>query len=267
MLTAAGGYRLLEDGAAGAAARLPAPGQSGIAHIVVVMMENRSFDHFFGWMPRCADGKQAGLTYVDRYGCRTRPTTSPRSPGCGSRTPTTATRAAGSSSTVAPATAGCAPGSNDSLSVGYYEQADLQFLGQAAPGWTTCDRYFSAVMAETYPNRFYLHCAQTDRLHNSDRPTGAKFTLPSIWDRLRAKHVSGKYYFSDVPFTFLMRPTRPPAHAWATRPTRRPARSSPTQPRAPCPTCPTSTRSSSTRTAACRTTTTRTPTSEPGRCS
>ena len=31
------------------------------------MMENRSFDHFLGWLPG-ADGKQAGLTFTDRYG-------------------------------------------------------------------------------------------------------------------------------------------------------------------------------------------------------
>ena len=66
MLTAGGGYRLLEGGAADAASTLPAPGQSGIKHIVVLMMENRSFDHFVGWLPG-ADGKQAGLTYRDRY--------------------------------------------------------------------------------------------------------------------------------------------------------------------------------------------------------
>ena len=51
---------------ANAATALPAPAASGIDHIVVVMMENRSFDHFLGWLPG-ADGKQAGLTYVDRY--------------------------------------------------------------------------------------------------------------------------------------------------------------------------------------------------------
>ncbi|HEY8296166.1 MAG TPA: alkaline phosphatase family protein, partial [Micrococcaceae bacterium] len=45
---------------------LPPPNASGIDHIIVVMMENRSFDHFTGWMPG-ADGKQAGLSYVDRY--------------------------------------------------------------------------------------------------------------------------------------------------------------------------------------------------------
>jgi phospholipase C len=60
------GARLLEPAAAAATA-LPDPAASGIDHVVVVMMENRSFDHFLGWLAG-ADGKQAGLTYVDRYG-------------------------------------------------------------------------------------------------------------------------------------------------------------------------------------------------------
>src|ERR1700738_1446680 len=45
----------------------PAPGRSGIEHVIVVMMENRSFDHFLGWLPQ-ADGKQAGLHYADGQG-------------------------------------------------------------------------------------------------------------------------------------------------------------------------------------------------------
>src|SRR5665811_2609955 len=47
-------------------------------------------------------------------------------------------------------------GEDDLLPVGYYQQPDLAFLGQAGPRWTVCDQYFSAVMAETYPNRFYI---------------------------------------------------------------------------------------------------------------
>ncbi len=43
---------------------LPPPQESGIEHIVVVMMENRSFDHFLGWVPD-ADGRQDGLVYRD----------------------------------------------------------------------------------------------------------------------------------------------------------------------------------------------------------
>ena len=46
------------------AADLPAPGVSGIDHVVVVMMANRSFDHLVGWLPE-ADGPQAGLAYPD----------------------------------------------------------------------------------------------------------------------------------------------------------------------------------------------------------
>src|SRR5687767_12359685 len=44
-----------------------APEDSGIQHVVVLMMENRSFDHFMGWVPG-ADGKQAGLSFPDETG-------------------------------------------------------------------------------------------------------------------------------------------------------------------------------------------------------
>src|SRR5690242_656209 len=46
---------------------LPNPASSGIDHIVVVVMENRSFDHYLGWLPG-ANGRQAGLTYRDDKG-------------------------------------------------------------------------------------------------------------------------------------------------------------------------------------------------------
>jgi phospholipase C len=95
------------------------------------MMKNRSFDHVLGWLPG-ADDKQAGLSYPDRYGLKL-------------------------------TTHRLAAGDNDSLAIGYYTQPDLAFFGQAAPAWTTCDRYFSAVIAETHPNRFYQH-------RGADRP-------------------------------------------------------------------------------------------------
>jgi phospholipase C len=80
---------------------------SAIQHIVVLMMENRSFDHFLGWLPG-ADGRQAGLQYADASG--TLHQTYPLAPnwqGCGCRIPTTPTRAPASSTTTARATAGC----------------------------------------------------------------------------------------------------------------------------------------------------------------
>src|SRR5262245_45132753 len=52
---------------AGASTALPRPSMSGLDHIVVVCMENRSFDHYLGWVPD-ADGRQRGLTYLDDEG-------------------------------------------------------------------------------------------------------------------------------------------------------------------------------------------------------
>ena len=40
--------------------KLPKPHKSNIEHVVLVMMENRSFDHYLGWLPG-ANGMQAGL--------------------------------------------------------------------------------------------------------------------------------------------------------------------------------------------------------------
>src|SRR2546423_1960232 len=45
------------------AAGLPAPSNLPIDHFVVLMMENRSFDHYFGWLPN-VDAVQ-NRTYLD----------------------------------------------------------------------------------------------------------------------------------------------------------------------------------------------------------
>ncbi len=46
--------------AASAQVQLPSPRNLPIDTFVVLMMENRSFDHYLGWLPG-ADGRQAGL--------------------------------------------------------------------------------------------------------------------------------------------------------------------------------------------------------------
>jgi phospholipase C len=43
---------------------LPKPGEAPFDTVVVLMMENRSFDHMLGWLPG-ANGRQAGLSYRD----------------------------------------------------------------------------------------------------------------------------------------------------------------------------------------------------------
>jgi len=174
------------------------PATSGIDHIVVVMMENRSFDHYFGWVPG-ADGKQAGLQYLDRNGDPQATHRLIDFQGCGNPDPDHSYEGGRIELNDGACDGWLLAGENDTFSIGYYQAADLAFYGQAVPQWTTFDRYFSATMAETYPNRFYQHSAQTDRLHNSSDVA----TLPTIWDRLADASVSRRYYFSDVPFLAL----------------------------------------------------------------
>lgn len=183
---------------AAAATSLPAPDASGIEHVVVVMMENRSFDHFLGWLPG-ADGRQAGLSYVDRQGRRHRTHHLEHFASCGHVDPDHSYEGGRVELDHGRNDGWLRAGENDLLAIGYYEAADLGFFGPAAPAWTVCDRYFSAVLAETYPNRLYQHAAQTDRLHNNTDQA----TMPTIWDRLAGAGLTGTYYFSDIPFTAL----------------------------------------------------------------
>jgi phospholipase C len=176
---------------------LPRPEKSGIKHVVVVMMENRSFDHFLGWLPG-ADGQQAGLIYTDNRG--TAFETHPLAPdfqGCNHPDPDHTYEGGRIQYDDGLCDGWLRAGSNDDFAIGYYTQDDLPFLGQAAQDWTVCDRYFSPIMAPTYPNRIYQHSAVTDRLDDSTSHS----TLSTIWDLLAQAGLRGRYYYNDIPFT------------------------------------------------------------------
>jgi phospholipase C len=178
---------------------LPPPGQTGIEHIVVLMMENRSFDHMLGWLDG-ADGRQAGLRYADSSGTLHRTyRLAPDYQGCGHPDPDHSYEGGRVEYNGGACDGWLRAGSNDEYAIGYYVKKDLSFFGGAAPGWTVCDRYFSAIMAGTFANRVYQHAAQTDRLANTIELS----TLPTIWDRLAAAGLRGRYYFSDLPFLAL----------------------------------------------------------------
>jgi phospholipase C len=180
-------------------ASLPSPGGSGIEHIVVVMMENRSFDHYLGWLPN-ADGRQVGLSYLDGTG--TAHPTHPLAPdftGCSHPDPDHS-YAGGRVQYDGGAMDGfLRSGANDDYAIGFYVEEDRPFGSALARHYTTLDRSFCSILGPTFPNRFFMHSAQTDRLSN----TLALSTMPTIWDRLAAADVSALYYFSNLPFLAL----------------------------------------------------------------
>ena len=174
-----------------------------IQHIVLVMMENRSFDHFLGWLPGANGIPAGGLVYPDRSGAlQPIHPLAPDYQGLGFADPDHSHEGGLTEYDNGRCDGWLRAGLNDLYSIGYYTQSDLPFLGQAAPAWTTCDSYFAGIMAETYPNRIYQHAAQTDRLTN----TLTVSLLPTIWDRLAEKRISARYYFSDVPVLALWGP-------------------------------------------------------------
>jgi phospholipase C len=173
---------------------LPEPDQSGIEHIVLLMMENRSFDHLLGWLPD-HDGMQAGLQFSDAQGVlHATHALAPDFEGCGFQDPDHSFNGGRVEYNSGQCDGWLRAGHNDALSIGYYAPDDLPFLGTVAPLFATPARYFAAILGPTFPNRIYQQAAQTDRLSN----TSNSCTLPTIWDRLADVGVSGSYYYNDL---------------------------------------------------------------------
>jgi phospholipase C len=196
LMGTAGSQRL-----AGQEQGLPDPDASGIEHIVVVMMENRSFDHLLGWLPG-GNGTQAGLSYVDKRG-EAHPTFRLSTfVGCSHPDPDHSYAGGRSEYDDGKMDGWLQTSSNDTFSIGYYEEADLPFFSALARNFTTLDNYFPSILSSTFPNRVFQHAAQTDRLTN----TVDLSTLPTIWDTLAVAGISHKYYYSNVPFLALWGP-------------------------------------------------------------
>jgi phospholipase C len=177
---------------------LPNPALSGIEHVVVVMMENRSFDHLLGWLPD-ANGRQAGLVYEDGSGKAHSTAHLSYFVGCVHPDPDHSYAGGRSEYNSGKMDGWLRTSDNDSFCIGYYTEQDLPLFGTLARNFTTLDNYFPSILSSTFPNRVFQHAAQTDRLSN----TVDLATLPTIWDRLGAAGVSCRYYYSNVPFLAL----------------------------------------------------------------
>src|SRR5436190_17880276 len=145
---------------------LPSPRNMPVDTIVVLMMENRSFDHYLGWMPK-ADGRQSGLSYTDTAGNRlsTR-RLAPDWQGCGHPDPDHGWDGGRTQLDGGRCDGFLRSGGNDIFSISYYAKGDLGFIQDVAPAFTTYDRFHCSLMGPTLPNREYRHaatsCGNTD---------------------------------------------------------------------------------------------------------
>jgi phospholipase C len=219
------GTEALGQTAASAAPALFPNGSNGIERVVVLMMENRSFDHFLSWLPG-ANGRHDMVYLATDGNYYPNYPLAPDFQGCGYSDPDHSWEGFLIQSNfgrmdgflqrpTAPANnPGVTPAKANTFPIGFYTNLnadgsrkavpDLPVIGALAENYTVLDHYFCSFAGETFPNRFYQHAAQTDRDHNSFAAT----TLPSIWDQLspvpNTKGIpTGGYFFRDLPFLAL----------------------------------------------------------------
>jgi phospholipase C len=181
---------------------IPSPRNLPIDTFVVLMMENRSFDHYLGWLPG-ADGRQAGLEFSDPSGHKFA-THRLRTDfqGCAYLDPDHSWNG-GRTEMDGGRMDGFLKAASDIFSIGYYTQADLPFTPHVAQAFTAFDRFFCSVLASTYPNREYMHAGQSYGKMDNSLPSGSGFPDTTIFASLSRAGVSNQYFYTDLPVSAL----------------------------------------------------------------
>lgn len=179
-------YDACAAGAADATALL-----AGIDHVIVLCMENRSFNHALGALRLSRGAPTSTACAAPR---RTRTPAGHRSPSTGSTTSRPPIRRTARDACHAQWNEGANDGfvrahagASQADVMGYHVRAQLPITWALADQGAVCNRWFASVMGPTWPNRFYLHGA-TAKGQQSNLPV-VGFT--SIWDRLADAGVSG----------------------------------------------------------------------------
>jgi phospholipase C len=213
---------------------------NSIDHIVVVMMENRSFDHMLGFLYAPGNTSPLGQPFDGLTGNESNPDGKGGSvkvhriqasdahpyfmpgadPGEGfpntngqlfgsitapaKGTPATnngfVTNFAATLTLLAKQKGAVMPGTTASEIMGMYTPELLPVLSKLAAGYAVCDRWFSSAPTETLPNRAFVAMA-TSQGHLED--SAAKvFTAPSIFTALANKGASWSAYgYNTLPLT------------------------------------------------------------------
>ena len=98
--------------------------------------------------------------------------------------------------------------------MGYYDDVDLPFYYGLAENFAISDRYFAAVIGQTFPNRSYLIAGTSfGHLTTSEILTGGGYKpiTGTLYDRLDAAGVTWTDYYSDLPYSAIFATS--PGHA------------------------------------------------------
>jgi len=190
-----------------------------IEHLVILMMENRSFDHYLGSLSLPAEGRD------DIEGLRLPLPTLPDlqgNPVCAWPMDGTPPEADDPPHGWDAAHAAHNGGRNDGfvqqfervhatadlrLPLGYYTRATLPVFYALADEFTVCDHWFSSLLSSTWPNRKYLHSGRRDEDDDTQTlPAPPGFLTRPMYDAIedardaQGNRLTWKSYFTDLPF-------------------------------------------------------------------
>jgi len=205
------------------------PGMEKIEHLVILMMENRSFDHYCGALSKddgypyreTVEGFKAEYSNPDQDGNQV--VSWPLNVCYGYDDPPHGPsfqvgnynlgKMDGFVKNYQGMMAGIKPpqvqmpNTSAKIPMGYYDRNTLPVLYALADNFTLCDHWFSSVLSSTWPNRKYLHSGRRDCDNDTQTlPLWPGFKTTPIWDTLEdivdpnGNRYTWKSYFSDLPF-------------------------------------------------------------------
>ena len=196
-----------------------------INHVVVLMLENRSFDSMLGMLYPASptfDGLVGTESNLDPNGIdipvwncpgTDRAALSIPDPDPGELWEDINTQLFGSPTVSDPApTPGMsgfvknylaqavkAPGNYDARAVmHYFSPQQVPVISQLARQFAVCDRWFASAPCQTWPNRFFVHACTANGYENND-PPHFPYAMDTVFNQFeRAGNKNWKIYFNDI---------------------------------------------------------------------
>jgi phospholipase C len=185
--------------------------EDGITTYVFLMMENRTYDHYFGARSllegRGGDGLVAGMSNADSGGAAIEifPADTSIEQMCLSADPphgweSSRIQLAGGDNSGFVLAHQQRHGAGRIDPMAYMTRETLPVSWALADQYATCDRWFASLLGPTLPNRMYWHAGTSNGAQDNDTVLGGAFRgVTSIYHRLAEAGIDWAYYYGDLP--------------------------------------------------------------------
>lgn len=214
------------------AAAAPGAVSDGIKHVVVLMLENRSFDHMLGSLREVfpaldgidpanpgsnIDPREPNPPYVQKPTSVTALPHDPRHDLANVRHQVDSPLGRNGGFVDDFKIGYGAPREVTQEVMNYYDFGDLPAMHRLAAEFTICDRWFSSVPGPTWTNRLFAHTGTSlGRVAMPSPPFNLqlfRYNQTTLYDRLNERNISWRIYYGDVPQSLILERQRLPGNA------------------------------------------------------